>query len=120
MLYQNKMINERSKLGVYVISKLNEEQAKKFYAVHKDKSFFQNLIDYMISEPVVIQVLEGENAVSKYREVMGSTDPLKALKGTIRNEVALSIQENSVHGSDSIENAKIEINFFFNKNEIVG
>ena len=100
--------------------KLTEEKAKVFYSVHKDKPFFNQLIKYMISEPVVVQVLEGENAVSKYREIMGSTNPSEAAEGTIRNEVALSIQENSVHGSDSSENAKNEIDFFFNDNEIVG
>ena len=100
--------------------KLTEEKAKAFYSVHKDKPFFNQLIKYMISEPVVVQVLEGENAVSKYREIMGSTNPSEAPEGTIRKEVALSIQENSVHGSDSYENAKNEIDFFFNENEIVG
>ena len=100
--------------------KLTEEKAKVFYSVHKDKPFFNQLIKYMISEPVVVQVLEGENAVSKYREIMGSTNPSEAPEGTIRKEVALSIQENSVHGSDSYENAKNEIDFFFNENEIVG
>ncbi len=99
---------------------LNEDQAKKFYAVHKDKTFFQDLINYMVSEPVVVQVLEGKNAVSKYRDVMGSTNPVEAEKGTIRKELAISIQENSVHGSDSIENAKNEIDFFFESKEIVG
>ena len=100
--------------------KLTEEKAKAFYSVHKDKPFFNQLIEYMISEPVVVQVLEGKNAVSKYREIMGSTNPSEAAEGTIRKEVALSIQENSVHGSDSYENAKNEIDFFFNENEIVG
>ena len=100
--------------------KLNEDQAKKFYAVHKNKHFFQELINYMISEPVIVQVLEGEEAVSKYREVMGSTNPIDAGDETIRKQVGVSVQENSVHGSDSIENAKIEIDFFFNKDEIVG
>ena len=100
--------------------KLNEDTAKKFYSVHRDKSFFQDLISYMISAPVVVQVLESEDAVSKYREVMGATNPSKAAEGTIRKEVALSIQENSVHGSDSLENAKIEIDFFFTNDEIVG
>ena len=99
---------------------LNEDIAKKFYAVHRNKSFFQDLIKYMISAPVIVQVLESENAVSKYRDIMGSTNPSEAAEGTIRKEVALSIQENSVHGSDSLENAKIEIDFFFNQDEIVG
>ena len=93
--------------------KLDMETAKKFYAVHKDKPFFNDLINYMISAPVVVQVLESENAVSKYRDVMGSTNPSDASEGTIRKAVALSIQENSVHGSDSLDNAKIEIDFFF-------
>ena len=100
--------------------KLTEEQTKNFYSIHKDKSFFQDLINYMISAPVVVQVLEGENAVSKYREVMGSTNPSEAANGTIRKQVAVSIQENSVHGSDSNENAKNEIDFFFDANELVG
>ena len=99
---------------------LNEDIAKKFYAVHRNKSFFQDLIKYMISAPVIVQVLESENAVSKYRDIMGSTNPSEAAEGTIRKEVALSIQENSVHGSDSLENAKFEINFFFTADEIVG
>jgi len=100
--------------------KLSKENAEKFYSIHSDKSFFQDLIDFMTSEPVIVQVLEGENAVSKYREIMGPTNPSDANEGTIRKEVALNIQENSVHGSDSQENAKIEINFFFNDDEIVG
>ena len=100
--------------------KLTRNQAEKFYDIHKDKPFFNDLIEYMTSDAVVVQVLEGENAVIKYREVMGSTDPKNAAAGTIRNEVALSIQENSVHGSDSSENSKIEIDFFFQKDEIIG
>ena len=99
---------------------LDEESARNFYAVHKNKSFFQDLINYMISAPVIVQVLESENAVSKYRGVMGATNPSEALEGTIRKEVALSVQENSVHGSDSLENAKIEIDYFFTDDEIVG
>ena len=100
--------------------KLNKDLAKKFYEVHKEKSFYNDLIIYMSSDPVVVQILEGNNAISKYRDVMGSTNPSEAEEGTIRNEVALSIQENSVHGSDSKENAKIEIDFFFTNDEIVG
>ena len=99
---------------------LSNEQAQKFYQVHQDKPFFNDLINYMISEPVVVQVLEGDNAVEKYRNVMGSTNPENAANGTIRKMHALNVQENSVHGSDSMENAEIEINFFFNSNEIVG
>jgi len=99
---------------------LSTIQAKKFYSVHRDKSFFNDLIEYMTSEPVIVQVLEAENAVNKYRNIMGSTNPKDAEEGTIRKEIALNVQENSVHGSDSLENAKIEIDFFFNKDEIVG
>ena len=100
--------------------KLSINEAQNFYSVHKDKPFFNDLIEYMTSEPVVVQVLQGENAVKKYRDVMGSTNPENAEPGTIRKEFALNIQENSVHGSDSEENAEIEINFFFKKQEIVG
>ena len=100
--------------------KLTREKAEGFYAVHSDKTFFNDLIEYMTSEPVVVQVLEGDNAVTKYREVMGSTNPDNAAEGTIRKQFALNIQENSVHGSDSEENAKIEINYFFKDEEIVG
>jgi len=100
--------------------KLSVNEAQNFYSVHKDKPFFNDLIEYMTSEPVVVQVLEGENAVIKYRDVMGSTNPENAEPGTIRKEFALNIQENSVHGSDSEENAKIEIDFFFKEQEIVG
>ena len=98
---------------------LTKDKAEGFYLVHKDKSFFNDLINYMISEPVVVQVLAGENAVENYRKVMGATNPENADKGTIRSEFALNIQENSVHGSDSVDNAKIEIEYFFNENEIV-
>ena len=100
--------------------KLNTDQAENFYAVHKDKPFFRDLIDYMTSEPVVVQVLTGKNCVEKYRNIMGATNPKNAEKGTIRNLFALNVQENSVHGSDSEENAKIEIDFFFKSDEIVG
>ena len=100
--------------------KLSKQDACKFYQIHSDKPFFNDLITYMTSFPVVVQVLEGDNAVSKYREVMGATNPENAENGTIRKELALNVQENSVHGSDSPENAEIEINFFFNNEEIVG
>ena len=99
---------------------LTINQAKKFYEVHKDRPFYNDLIKYMTSEPVVVQVLSGDNAVSRYREVMGATNPDEAETGTIRKIHALNIQENSVHGSDSEENAKKEIDFFFNEDEIVG
>lgn len=99
---------------------LSRREAELFYAVHKARPFFGELVDFMISGPVVAQVLEGENAVAKNREVMGATDPSKADAGTIRKEFALSIGENTVHGSDSLENAKNEIAFFFSECEIVG
>jgi nucleoside-diphosphate kinase len=99
---------------------LTSTQAKDFYDVHKDRPFFNDLIEYMTSEPVVVQILQGNNAVLKYREIMGATNPDEAETGTIRKIHALNIQENSVHGSDSEDNAKKEIDFFFNENEIVG
>ena len=99
--------------------KLSKEKAEGFYSVHKDKSFFNELIDYMTSGPVIVQVLEGENAVENYRKIMGATNPDNAENGTIRKNFALNIQENSVHGSDSEDNANIEINYFFNSSEIV-
>ncbi len=95
-------------------------QAQGFYAVHKERGFFGELTEFMSSEPVVVQVLEGENAVAKNREVMGATNPAEAAPGTIRKEFALNIGENSVHGSDSLENAQIEIAYFFKPEEIVG
>jgi nucleoside-diphosphate kinase len=96
------------------------EQAQGFYAVHKERPFFGELTEFMSSEPVIVQVLEGENAVAKNRDVMGATNPKDAADGTIRKEFALNIGENSVHGSDSLENAKIEIAYFFTDKEIVG
>ena len=98
--------------------KLTEETAGKFYEVHKERPFFQDLVSFMVSGPVIVQVLQGENAVSLYRKVMGATNPQEAEVGTIRKEFALSIEANSVHGSDSIENAKKEISFFFSETEI--
>ena len=99
---------------------LSKDQAENFYAIHKDKPFFGDLVDYMTSEPVVVQVLEGNDTVNTYRKIMGATNPENAEIGTIRKEYALNIQENSVHGSDSEENANKEINFFFTDKEIVG
>ncbi|MFC7050632.1 nucleoside-diphosphate kinase [Emcibacter nanhaiensis] len=99
---------------------MTKEQAEGFYAVHKERPFFGELVEFMMSEPVVVQVLEGEDAVARNREIMGATNPEEAAPGTIRKEYALSIGENSVHGSDSLENAEIEIKFFFNDDEIVG
>lgn len=100
--------------------RMTEEQAKKFYEVHKDRPFFGELVEFMTSGPVVVQVLEGENAVARYREVMGATNPEQAAEGTIRKLYAKNVGENSVHGSDSLENAKIEIAQFFTEDEIVG
>ena len=99
---------------------LSSAQAEKFYDVHKEKPFFKDLIEYMTSEPVIVQVIEGDNAITKYREVMGATNPENADEGTIRKIHALNVQENSVHGSDSEENAIKEIDFFFDLKEIVG
>jgi nucleoside-diphosphate kinase len=94
--------------------------AEAFYAVHKERPFFNDLVAFMISGPIVVQVLEGDNAVARYREVMGATNPEQAAEGTIRKLFALSIGENSVHGSDSLENAGIEIAQFFTDADIVG
>lgn len=99
---------------------LSRRQASEFYGVHKERPFFGELVEFMVSEPVVVQVLQGENAVAKNREVMGATNPKEADEGTIRKDFALSIGENSVHGSDSEENAAKEIKFFFSDLEIVG
>ena len=101
-------------------TQLSMDDAAAFYAVHKERPFFGELVDFMISEPVVVQVLEGEDAIAKNREVMGATNPADAAEGTIRKEFALSIGENSVHGSDAPETAAEEIKFFFSDDEIVG
>ncbi len=97
---------------------LSQNDASAFYAVHKERPFFPDLIDFMTSGPVVVMVLEGENAVAKNRELMGATNPQEAEKGTIRADFAQNIDANAVHGSDSLENARIEIDFFFAKREI--
>ena len=99
---------------------MTREQAEGFYGVHRERPFFNDLCDFMTSGPVVVQVLEGENAVARNREIMGATNPEQAAEGTIRRTHAESIEANSVHGSDSDENAKIEIDFFFKPEEIVG
>ena len=99
---------------------LSKKQAKEFYGVHKERPFFNDLVKFITSGPVVVQVLEAENAISIYRKTMGATNPSEADPGTIRALYAESIEANSVHGSDSYENAVIEINFFFSKEEIVG
>ena len=99
---------------------LTKEQAGGFYAVHKERPFYNDLVEFMMSGPVVVQVLEGENAIAKYREVMGATNPAEADAGTIRAEFAQSIDANTVHGSDAPETAAEEIPFFFSEDEIVG
>ena len=93
--------------------KISKEEAAEFYKVHQTKSFYNNLCDYLSSGPIVVMILEGENAVSKNRQLMGATDPTKAEEGTLRKMYGLSIDKNSVHGSDSVANGKIEIDFFF-------
>lgn len=98
---------------------LSEEQAKEFYSVHSERPFYGELVAFMTSGPVVIQVLQGENAVAKNREIMGATNPADAAAGTIRKDFAESIEANSVHGSDSLENAQIEISYFFAGSDIV-
>jgi nucleoside-diphosphate kinase len=99
---------------------MTDAQAKKFYEVHAERPFYGELVEFMTSAPVVVQVLEGDNAVVRYREVMGATNPAQAADGTIRKLYAESVGENSVHGSDSLENAKLEIAQFFSDDEIVG
>ncbi len=119
-----KVIDKFERAGLRVVAskriRMTRQQAEGFYAVHKERPFFGELVDFMISGPVVVQVLEGENAVAKNREVMGATNPKDAKPGTIRAEFARSVGENSVHGSDAAETAKEEIAFFFKDNEIVG
>jgi nucleoside-diphosphate kinase len=100
--------------------RMSEAQAKKFYEIHAERPFYGELVEFMTRAPVVVQVLEGDNAVARYREVMGATNPANAEPGTIRKEVALSVGENSVHGSDSLDNAKMEIVQFFTDDEITG
>jgi len=97
---------------------LSREKAEGFYEIHKEKPFFNKLVDFMTSGPVIVQVLEGENAISKNREIMGATNPTEAKDNTIRKDFANSIDENAVHGSDAVETAKIEIAYFFNNDEI--
>ena len=112
------------KAGLRIVAqkrvRISREQAEKFYAVHRERPFFRELVEFMISGPVVVQVLEGENAIARYREVMGATDPAKAADGTIRKINARSIGENSVHGSDAPDTAVREIAQFFSDNDIVG
>lgn len=111
--------NAGLKIVAQKMTSLTQEQAESFYAVHRERPFFNGLVEYMISGPVVLQVLKGEDAVAKYRKVMGATNPADADEGTIRKDFAENIEANSVHGSDSLENAKEEIAFFFKKEDIV-
>ena len=99
--------------------KLDQAKASQFYEVHKERPFFQSLCDFMCSGPIIVQVLEGEDAVKRNREIMGATNPDEAAEGTIRKKYALSLEKNSVHGSDSLENAKIEISHFFSDEDII-
>jgi nucleoside-diphosphate kinase len=119
-----KIISKFEEQGLRVVAskriRMSRLQAREFYAVHKERPFYDELVEYMVSGPVVVQVLEGENAVARNREIMGATDPSKAAAGTIRKEFAENIERNSVHGSDSLENAANEIRFFFSDTEIVG
>jgi nucleoside-diphosphate kinase len=112
------------KAGLRIVAqkrvRITREQAETFYGVHRERPFFGELVEFMTSGPVVVQVLEGDSAIAKYREVMGATDPKKAADGTIRKVHALSIGENTVHGSDAPETAAVEIAQFFSGNEIVG
>jgi nucleoside-diphosphate kinase len=100
--------------------RMSDDQAKRFYEVHKERPFYGELVEFMTSGPVVVQILQGENAVARYRETMGATNPAQAAPGTIRALYARNVGENSVHGSDSLENAAIEIAQFFNEADIVG
>jgi nucleoside-diphosphate kinase len=112
------------KAGLRIVAqkrvRMTREQAETFYAVHKERPFFGELCEFMTSGPVVVQVLEGDNAIARYREVMGATNPANAAPGTIRKEFALSVGENTVHGSDAPDTAQVEIAQFFSGNEIVG
>ena len=118
-----RIVSKLESSGLKIIAQkkiqLTELQAKQFYKVHEERPFYNDLVNFMISGPVVVQVLEGENAVTKNRQVMGATNPEEAEEGTIRKEFAESLEANSVHGSDSIENANQEISFFFSKIELV-
>ena len=121
--YSGKIIDFLEEKGFSIIAQkkivLTKNQAEAFYIVHKDRPFFNELVEFMISGPIVVQIIEAKNAVSLYREIMGSTDPDKAEEGTIRKLYGSNIQCNAVHGSDSVENATIETSFFFNKLEMI-
>ena len=122
-LYTGKIIDFIENKGLQIVAKkkmvLTRKQAESFYEVHKEKPFFSELVDFMVSGPVVVQVLTGENAIEHYREIMGSTDPNMAEEDTIRKLYGKNIQCNAVHGSDSSDNANTEISFFFSKLELI-
>tara|TARA_B100000287_G_scaffold200338_1_gene189185 strand:+ start:502 stop:933 length:432 start_codon:yes stop_codon:yes gene_type:complete len=117
-----KILDRFEKNGLKIIAckmlHLSKEQAEKFYYIHKDKPFYENLVNFMTSGPILVQVLQGEDAIKKNREIMGATNPEEAESGTIRKDFASSIDENAVHGSDSEENAEIEIKFFFDNADL--
>ena len=119
-----KIIDRFESAGLRIVASkrihMTQEQAQGFYAVHKERPFYNDLVEFMTSGPVVVQVLEGEDAIAKNREVMGATNPAEAAEGTIRNDFAENIEANSVHGSDAPETAAEEIKFFFDDSEIVG
>ena len=121
--YSGKIIDFIEDKGFTIIAQkkivLTKSQAEAFYTVHRDRPFFHELVDFMISGPILVQIIEAQNAVSFYREIMGSTNPDEAREGTIRKLYGTNIQCNAVHGSDSIENANIETSFFFSKLEII-
>ncbi len=114
--------NRFEKAGLRIVAarmlRLSQAQAESFYGIHRERPFFRDLVSYMTSGPVIVQVLEGENAVAKNRDIMGATDPKKAAQGTIRADLAESIEQNVVHGSDSVENAAREVAFFFAETEL--
>ena len=121
--YSGKIIDFIEKKGFNIIAQkkivLTKSQAEAFYSIHKEKSFFNELVDFMISGPILVQIIKAQNAVSFYREIMGSTNPDEAEEGTIRKLYGTNIQCNAVHGSDSMENANIETSFFFSKLEMI-
>jgi nucleoside-diphosphate kinase len=115
------MINESGfQIAAMKMIRLTQEQAESFYDIHKERSFFHDLVEFMISSPVIVMILKHDDAVEKFRKLIGNTDPAKAEPGTIRHEFAVSIQQNAVHGSDSQENASREANFFFSRVEVFG
>jgi nucleoside-diphosphate kinase len=120
--YIGNIISRFEKSGLNVVAAkmlhLTQEQAEGFYAVHRGRPFYKDLVTFMTTGPVLVMVLEGENAISKNREIMGATDPKKATKGTIRADLASTIEENAVHGSDALETARFEIDYFFQPEEI--